>query len=118
MPVAYRYNAFARPVAKSLASVLPAHIPKGDPPDAYTGSFVSFVVLDKAVKQKPASAKEIVDWVENQTAEFCQLSDIEVVLLLCNLLDSALSVCSNCLHIIVASVYEAETTWPLTKYPA
>lgn len=70
----FLYNAFANPVARSLAHLLPANIPMSEPPEEYIGSFVSFVVLDKAGDSTPASTKRITDWVEHQSADFCRLT--------------------------------------------
>ena len=84
LPFAYRYNAFANPVARSLAHLLPANIPMSEPPEEYIGSFVSFVVLDKAGDSTPASTKRITDWVEHQSADFCRLTSSQVPICLCN----------------------------------
>ena len=78
LPFAYRYNAFANPVARSLAHLLPADIPMSEPPEEYIGSFVSFVVLDKAGDSTPASTRRITDWVEHKSADFCRLTSTEV----------------------------------------
>jgi hypothetical protein len=83
LPFAYRYNAFAHPVARSLAYLLPADIPRSEPPEEYVGSFVSFVVLDNAGDTKPASAKKITDWVEHKSADFCRLTSTEVPICPC-----------------------------------
>ncbi|KAA6422724.1 MAG: hypothetical protein FRX49_07259 [Trebouxia sp. A1-2] len=73
----FLYNAFAKPVARSLAHLLPADIPMSEPPEEYGGSFVSFVVLDKAGDSTPASTKRITDWVEHNSADFCRLTSTE-----------------------------------------
>ncbi|KAL0024964.1 hypothetical protein WJX77_006455 [Trebouxia sp. C0004] len=73
----FLYNAFANPVARSLAHLLPADIPRSEPPEEYIGSFVSFVVLDNAGDTKPASAKKISDWLEHKSADFCRLTSTE-----------------------------------------
>ncbi len=85
LPFAYRYNAFANPVARSLAHLLPADIPMSEPPEEYVGSFVSFVVLDKAGDSTPASTKRITDWVEHKSADFCRLTSTEVPICLCKI---------------------------------
>ncbi|KAL0043967.1 hypothetical protein WJX82_009704 [Trebouxia sp. C0006] len=73
----FLYNAFANPVARSLAHLLPADIPMSEPPEEYIGSFVSLVVLDKAGDSKPGSTKKITDWVEHKSADFCRLTSTQ-----------------------------------------
>ncbi len=61
------------------------HTHMSEPPEEYIGSFVSFVVLDKAGDSKPASTKRITDWVKHKSADFCRLTSTEVPICLCRI---------------------------------
>ena len=61
---------------------MPAHVSMPEPPEQYNGCFVSLLVLDAAVKAKPASVQSMSDWMEAKLADFCRLASPQVTLLL------------------------------------